>query len=78
MLIIKFDRSNFMKNLNQAKKCWGCDFKHIGRDVSHNHCDYRFSTQQMDDQVNDRIYMVNGKQFYPNCQPKKRGGREVK
>ena len=56
---MRFDRQQFMNNLNTARQCWGCRFLHIGRDVSHNHCDCRYGDSYWQD------HRVNGHYNYP-------------
>ncbi len=39
---LRFNRSDWKKNHWKARLCWGCKWLHVGKSVSHNHCDHPY------------------------------------
>lgn len=54
-----FDRSRYMKNWWMGRNCRGCAFLHIGKSVSHNHCDHIHGDYYEEKRVNDHDVFGN-------------------
>ena len=52
---MKYDHSRFMRNYWRARLCHGCKYLHVGKNVSHNHCDFYRASDFHDDIVNNRL-----------------------